>query len=74
MFVVDLEPAPGRTREEVHGDVYALISTIAEPTTVVVERREGGFELYDVTLAVAPDQTVFAKGHGHLVRLRVAAA
>ena len=74
VFVVDLEPAPGRTRDEVHGDVYALISTIAEPTTVVVQRREGGFELYDVTLAVAPDQTVFAKGHGHLVRLRVAAA
>jgi hypothetical protein len=40
----------------------------------VVERREGGFELYDVTLAVAPDQTTSPKGHGHLVRLRVAAA
>jgi hypothetical protein len=74
VFVVDLEPGADRSREEIHQGVYSLISTIAEPTTVVVERDEGGFRLYDVILAVAPDQTVFAKGHGHLVRLRVAAA
>jgi hypothetical protein len=74
VFVVDLAPAPDRSSNDVHGDVYALISTIAEPTTMVVERREGWFELYDVTLAVAPDQTTSPKGHGHLVRLRVAAA
>ena len=74
VFVVDLERAPDRSSNDVHGDVYALISRIAEPTTVVVERREAGFELYDVTLAVAPAQTTFPKGHGHLVRFRVAAA
>ena len=74
VFVVDLAPAPGRSSNDVHGDVYALISTIAEPTTVVVERRDGAFELYDVTLAVAPDQTTFRKRHGHLLRLRVTAA
>lgn len=74
VFVVDLSPAPGRTRQDVHGDVYALISTIAEPTTVVVERDEGEVRLYDVTLAVVPDQTVFPKGHGHLVRFRLPAA
>jgi hypothetical protein len=71
VYVVDLEPALGRSRADVHGDVYALISTIAEPTTVVVEREEPGVRLYDVTLAVVPDQTVFPKGHGHLVRFRV---
>jgi hypothetical protein len=74
VFVVDLEPAAGRSRNDVRADVYALISTIAEPTTVVVERREEGFELYDVTLALTPQQTVFPKGHGHLVRLRLPAA
>jgi hypothetical protein len=73
VFLVVLEPAPGRTRQEVHGDVYALISTIAEPTTVVVERDEGDARLYDVTLAVIREQTVFSKGHGHLIRFRVAA-
>jgi hypothetical protein len=74
VFVVDLEPTPDRNRHDVHADVYALISTIAEPTTVVVERREVGFGLYDVTLAAVPEQTPFPKGHGHLVRLRVSAA
>jgi hypothetical protein len=74
VFVVDLEPTPDRSRHDMHADVYALISTIAEPTTVVVERREVGFELYDVTLAAVPEQTPFPKGHGHLVRLRVSAA
>jgi len=74
VFVVDLEPAADRTPNDVRADVYALISTIAEPTTVVVERREEGLELYDVTLALTPEQTAFPKGHGHLVRFRVAAA
>ena len=72
VFVVDLEPAPERSRDEVRGDIYALISTIAEPTTVIVQRREGGFELYDITLALMPEQTPFPKGHGHLVRFRLA--
>lgn len=74
VFVVDLEPAAGRSRNDVRADVYALIATIAEPTTVVVERRDEGLELYDVTLAQTPEQTVFPKGHGHLVRLRLPAA
>ena len=74
VFVVDLEPAAGRSRRDVHGDVFALISTIAEPTTVVVERDEGAVRLYDVTLALTPEQSPFPKGHGHLVRFRVAAA
>jgi hypothetical protein len=74
IFVVDLEPAAGRSRSDVHGDVYGLISTIAEPTTVVVEREEDGARLYDITLAQTKEQTTFPKGHGHLVRFRVATA
>ena len=74
VFVVDLQAAADRSPNDVRADVYALISTIAEPTTVVVERREQGLELYDVTLAQTPEQTVFPKGHGHLVRFRLPAA
>jgi hypothetical protein len=74
VFVVDLEPAADRSPNDVRADVYALISTIAEPTTVVVERREEGLELYDVTLALTPEQSMFPKGHGHLVRFRLPAA
>jgi hypothetical protein len=74
VFVVDLEPVPGRSRQDVHGDVYALLSTIAEPTTVVVEHDGGDVRLYDVTLALTPEQTTFPKGHGHLVRFRLPTA
>ncbi len=71
LFVVDLDPADGATREDAHEQVYALISTIAEPTTVVVERESDGVDVYDLTLAVTPGQSTFPKGHGHLVQLRV---
>ena len=74
LFVVDLEPADGVTREDAHEQVYALISTIAEPTTVVVETREDEVDIFDVTLALTPRQSTFPKGHGHLVRLRVRTA
>ena len=71
LFVVDLEPTDGVLREEAHEQVYALISTIAEPTTVVVETRQDEVDVFDVTLALTPSQSTFPKGHGHLVRLRV---
>jgi hypothetical protein len=71
VFVVDLDPADGATREDAHEQVYALVSTIAEPTTVIVETREEGPAIFDVSLAVTPRQSTFPKGHGHLVRLRV---
>jgi hypothetical protein len=71
LFVVDLDTALGTTNEQVRELVYALISTIAEPTTVVVETREDEMDVFDVTLAVTPRQSSFPKGHGHLVRLRV---
>src|SRR4029450_14083546 len=74
LFVVDLQPADGVSREDVHEQVYALISTIAEPTTVVVETREDQVDIFDVTLALTPRQSTFPKGHGHLVRLRVRTA
>jgi hypothetical protein len=74
VFVVDLEPADGTTREGAHEQLYALVSAIAEPTTVIVETREDGVDIFDVTLALTPSQSTFPKGHGHLVRLRVRTA
>jgi hypothetical protein len=74
LFVVDLDTAQGTTSDHVHESVYALISTIAEPTTVVVETREDEVDIFDVTLALTPRQSTFPKGHGHLVRLRVRTA
>jgi hypothetical protein len=74
VFVVDLEPADGTTREVAHEQLYALVSSIAEPTTVIVESREDGVDIFDVTLALTPRQSTFPKGHGHLVRLRVRTA
>jgi hypothetical protein len=55
----------------VRPDVYALVATIAEPTTVVVESQMDGVDIFDVALAVVPGQSTFPKGHGHLVRLRI---
>ena len=74
VFVVDLEPADGTTREVAHEQLYALVSAIAEPTTVIVETRADGVDIFDVTLALTPWQSTFPKGHGHLVRLRVRTA
>jgi hypothetical protein len=71
LFVVDLDTALGTMKEHVRELVYALISTIGEPTTVVVETREDAVDIFDVTLATTPRQSTFPKGHGHLVRLRV---
>jgi hypothetical protein len=70
LFVVDLD-TKGTTNDHVREQVYGLISTIAEPTTVVVETREDEVDVFDVTLALTPSQSTFPKGHGHLVRLRV---
>jgi hypothetical protein len=71
LFVVDLDPAGEGSREGARELVYGLVSTIAEPTTVIVETRQDGVDVFDVTLAVTPRQSTFPKGHGHLVRLRV---
>jgi hypothetical protein len=74
VFVVELEPADGTTREDAHEQLYALVSAISEPTTVIVESRGDGVDIFDVTLAVTPRQSTFPKSHGHLVRLRVRTA
>jgi hypothetical protein len=74
VFVVDLEPADGTARDGAHEQLYALVSAISEPTTVIVESREDGVDIFDVTLALAPKQSTFPKGHGHLVRLRIRTA
>ena len=52
--------------------VYRLISTVAEPTTTIVEREEPDARVFEIVLALQPWQGAFPKGHGHLVRLRVA--
>ena len=70
VFVVDLEPRTGVEGDR-RGDVYALISAIAEPTTVIVQEQMQGVDVFDVTLAITPGPSTFPKGHGHLVRLRV---
>ena len=70
-FVVDLERTEAVPVADARADVYALVATIAEPTTVVVQRKADGIDVFDVTLAVVPGQSTFPKGHGHLVRLRV---
>jgi hypothetical protein len=71
VFVVDLERTEAAPVADARADVYAVVATIAEPTTVVVEVEADGVEVFDVTLAVAPGQSTFPKGHGHLIRLRV---
>jgi hypothetical protein len=74
VFVVDLEPKEAVPAHDARPDVYTLIATIAEPTTVVVESQLDDVDTFDVTLAVVPGQSTFPKGHGHLVRLRVHSA
>jgi hypothetical protein len=71
VFVVDLEPKEAVPAHDARPDVYSLIATIAEPTTVVVESQLDDVDTFDVALAVVPGQSTFPKGHGHLVRLRV---
>jgi hypothetical protein len=71
VFVVDLEPKEAVPAHDARPDVYTLIATIAEPTTVVVESQLDDVDTFDVALAVVPGQSTFPKGHGHLVRLRV---
>jgi hypothetical protein len=71
VFVVDLEPKEAAPAHDARPDVYALVATIAEPTTVVVESQMDGVDIFDVALAVVPGQSTFPKGHGHLVRLRI---
>ena len=70
VFVIDLS-ARDADRAEIHRRVYPLIETIAEPTTVIVEREESDAFIFDVTLALTPGQGPFPKGHGHLVRFRI---
>ena len=71
VFVVELDRARG-SWGALRQDIYRLIASVAEPTTTVVERRDGDVTTFDVTLAIVPWQTeAFPRGHGHLMRLRV---
>jgi hypothetical protein len=70
VFVVTLRhPDPSFAVLRPH--VFALVGTIAEPTTVVVQRETDDALEYDVTLGTLLGQAPFEKGHGHLVRLRI---
>jgi hypothetical protein len=71
VFVVDLQRTATVPVADARADVYALVATIAEPTTVVVQSEADDVIVFDVTLAVTPGQSMFPKGHGHLVRLRL---
>jgi hypothetical protein len=72
VFVVELDRGAA-SRADVQRAVYALIAAIAEPTTTIVERPDRDAEVFDVALALVTWQTeAFPRGHGHLVRFRVA--
>jgi hypothetical protein len=71
VFVVTLRRADAASLADLHRDVFALVATIAEPTTVVVQRETEGVVEYDVTIGVVLGQSPFEKGHGHLVRFRM---
>src|SRR5205085_2573342 len=70
VFDVRLEREDPASQRELREEVYALIGAFAEPTTSVVERRDGEAIVFEVATGLSPEQTSFAP-HGHLVRLRV---
>jgi hypothetical protein len=71
VLVLELD-GHGRDRRDVRDAVYRLVATVAEPTTTIVERDDGDVRVFEIVLALQPWQGSFPKGHGHLVRLRVA--
>jgi hypothetical protein len=71
VFVVTLSHRGVASNPELRPDVFALLATIAEPTTVIVERDVEGAVEYDVTIGMTLGQSPFEKGHGHLVRFRL---
>jgi hypothetical protein len=74
VLVLELE-AGSASRADARSAVYALVASIAEPTTTIVEREGGDARVFDVALAIVPWQTdVFPKGHGHLIRFRLASS
>ena len=68
VFVVDLEPKEAAPAHDARPDVYALIATIAEPTTVVVESQLDDVDTFDVALAVVPGQSTFPNHEGFWAR------
>jgi hypothetical protein len=71
VFVVTLRHRGAASNPELRPDVFGLLATIAEPTTVIVQRDADGAVEYDVTLGTLLGQSPFEKGHGHLVRFRL---
>jgi hypothetical protein len=71
VFVVTIRHPAVASNPELRPDVFSLIATIAEPTTVIVERDADGAVEYDVTLGTLVGQSPFERGHGHLVRFRL---
>jgi hypothetical protein len=72
VFVVTLGCADAPSPAGLNRDVFALVATIAEPTTVIVQRETDDVVEYDVTIGMLLGQSPFEKGHGHLVRFRIA--
>ncbi len=67
---LDLDPDPGLDFRGLRRRVWALIGTVAEPSTAVHERPDDGRLVFDVVTGVPVAQGEFST-HGHTLRLRV---
>ncbi len=67
---LDLDPTPGLDFRELRRRVWALLGSVAEPTTAVLERTEDGRLVFDVVTGVPVGSGEFST-HGHTLRLRM---
>lgn len=70
-FEVDLEwSGDPRRHDELRRAVFALVGSVAEGATAVVQTTTEQPIVFEVTTGMLDDQTAF-KSHGHLLRLVV---
>jgi HAD superfamily hydrolase (TIGR01450 family) len=67
---LDLDPAPGLPLRELRRRVWALLGSVAEPSSAVFERSEDGRLVFDVVTGVPVGPGEFST-HGHTLRLRL---
>jgi hypothetical protein len=71
VYVVELEWLTASvSAREVAAAAFALVGSIAESSTNVVERVDGWVVLYDVVTGMVAGQTRWAP-HGHTIQLRI---
>ena len=58
-------------RAQIRVAAYALIGTVAESTTAIIEADDPDGQTFEVVTGMLPDQTAFAS-HGHTLRLQIA--